>query len=365
MVEIGSPGPDPQFDPLERRYRKLSTMPVRRVYLMRRATWEANKKITRQDLEKEFLTDPVGSEQRYGAIAVPSSLRYIPEHAIGSAFQPNSRPSIEWAPSVRMSSADDGSVVYYVEAHPTVLRLQMTDGPIIIVGDAGHTKDRFSLAFMRVIGSGSNSLFRFEGIVQIIPSVIDTPTGKERTEVFYPCVLEFVRRVKEICTIGLVVFDRWDSTMILQEVREMGVAATQENTSREDYGRARAELLSGRIVVPCSCPPAMNYAYKNLEEELRSLQQNPDGRVDHPDRGHNDVVQVLCKAVATALNLPAIVKQARKESGIHMTSSRFFGPRFHQFLPRPGRKNPVQVDALGAVTLNLPKARSYHPGRKR
>lgn len=318
LTELGSPGPDPTLDPLENRYTVTSTKSIPRVYGVRYATWAANKHITRESLEADFQTNPVKAQQQWGAKAVAYAVKFFPTHLTSSAFREYEQAGFYWTPLVRPLTSPDGTRLYYIEAHMDQLNLGMTDGPLIIVGDAGKSKDRFALAAARVLGSGSSMRIRIEAIVQLVPSVIQSPDGETNTEVYYGCVVPIIKRLHEMTGVALVVFDRWDSTSIVQTLRESGIPAYQENTCTDDYDMARGEFRAGRVEIPSRCPVNQGFVYAALQKELDELRQTDNGRVDHPKgmQYHNDVVQVVCKAIAASVNLPEHLKRARKASGI-------------------------------------------------
>jgi hypothetical protein len=315
LLEIGSRGPDPERDPLEHRYVAATSLPMSGVYAARYATWEANKSVTRASLENEFISNPFLAEQLYGVGPLIGDKHFFPERLVDAAFSPLERPGIYWTVMVRPATSGD-QTVYYHQASIQQVNLGMSDGPLMVAADAGKTRDRFALAFLRILGSGSSSLYRLEGIIQIIPGMVDTPRGKQQTEVFYPCILPIVKQIHEVCKVSMVIFDRWDSTMLTQQIREMGVPAIQRNTTKEDYLLARGEFSAGRVRIPCMVPPHMALAYEALRTETHQLQQGEDGKIDHPPGKHNDVVQVVCQAIASALEFPDLLKKARKESNI-------------------------------------------------
>jgi len=364
MIQIGSPGKDPSKDPLEHRYQATTTVPINRVYALRLATWEANPFITRESLDNEFITDPIKAQQQWGAKAVSQGVKFFGDHPdllINSAFFPTEPVGVEWSPLVRPAN-NAGKILYYTQMTVQNIRLglQHKEG-VILIGDAGKTRDRFTVAVIRVIGTGSTMITRLESIIQMIPGVVDTREGKQPTEIFYPCILELVSKLKLCCPVRLVVFDRWDSTMLIQQIREMGIPAIQENTVPEDYRLARGELLGNRVHIPCGCPPYMSYAYTNLKHEIETLNQDANGKVDHPLGGHNDLVQVLCKGISVALTLGETLKKARKESGILTPIEGMKGPRIGKF---SHGLNRVPQGGDQSTSMGMPPARLFSPGRR-
>lgn len=347
ITEIGTPGPDPAYDPLERRYRVTTTHPIPRVYALRLPTWRANKKITRESLENEFLTDPVKAQQLYGAEAIPTGVRFFPPGVLGSCFVPNESPGILWSPNSRCVDTQDGNRIYYSEVVLEQIRLQPSDGPLVVVGDAGLLKDRFALAIGRKIGSGTDHTARIETIISIIPQFISTPTGGVTTEVYYPCVLDLLKQIHRRCPISMAIFDRWDSTYILQELRNIGIPATRKNIRPEDYTLARGEFRSGRVRIPSKCPPYMSQVYHDIREEAEELRQSPDGKIDHPPGGHNDTIQVVCQLVSILLSYQEVLTKIRKDipkfSGTEMPKGRAYQSVVGrgQILGSPGRSGVV------------------------
>jgi hypothetical protein len=363
LLEIGSRGPDPERDPLEHRYVAATTLPMSGVYTARYATWEANKYITRASLENEFLSNPVLAEQQYGVGPLIGGKHFFPERLVDGAFSPLERPGIYWSVLVRPATSGD-QTVYYHQVVVQQINLGMTDGPLMVAADAGKTRDRFALAFLRILGSGSSSLYRLEGIIQIIPGMVDTPRGKQQTEVFYPCILPIIKQLNEICKVSMVIFDRWDSTMLTQQIREMGVPAIQRNTKKEDYQLARGEFSAGRVRIPCMVPPHMAPAYEALRTETHQLQQDADGKIDHPPGKHNDVVQVVCQAISSALEFPELLKKARKESNTMSHGLTLPPALVRTFTQGKSRVNSNSGERMGAGMVP-DSVRSYYALRRR
>lgn len=332
MLETGSPGPNRELDPIEHRYTAAMTLPLRGVYAVRYATWEANKYITRESLENEFLSNPVEAERIYGAQALSSGVTFFPERLLDGAFSTQEHPGVYWSLLVRPHFSEL-ETLYYHQAHVDQINLGITDGPVLIVGDAGKTRDRFALSIVRTVGAGSSLLCRVEGIIQIIPGVVDTPQGKKNTEIFYPCILPIIKSLHEVCKVSFVMFDRWDSTMLIQQIREMGIPAMQRNTTKEDYRLARGEFLAGRVRIPCMIPPHMAVAYESLRSEIRTLRQDPDGKIDHPAGKHNDVIQVVSQSISACLEFSELLKKARKESNMGWGQKVVLPPIVRAFTP--------------------------------
>ncbi len=361
MLETGSPGPNPETDPLEHRYIAATTLPLRAVYAVRYATWEANRFITRESLQNEFLSNPALAEQQYGAKALPSGSKFFSERLLDQAFSTQERPGIYWSLLVRPHQSEL-ETVYYHQALLNQINLGTTDGPLLIVGDAGKTRDRFALAIIRTIGTGSASFCRVEGLIQIIPGIVDTPHGKRQTEVFYPCVLPIIKSLHELCKVSFVLFDRWDSTMLVQQIREMGIPAMTHNTTKDDYKLARGEFMAGRVRIPCMVAPHMAPAYENLRTETLNLRQDSDGKIDHPSGKHNDVIQVVCQAIASSLEFPDLLKAAKKESNMGWGPKQVLPAVVHTFIPA-GRS--MGSRGVGSETGEIPESvKAYYRSKR-
>ena len=352
MIEIGSPGNDPDRDPLDIRFRALTETPVARVYSMRLPTWLANKKIKREDLEIRFQTDLIGAQRDFGAQALSNTIRYFPPHMVDSAFFPYEKPGVIWHPFVRFAPLKE-QAIYYAQATMDQVNLGAQDGPVFIIGDAGRLRDRFALAIARTIGTGSAQIIRIEGVIQITPGEVSTPHGKVNTEVYYNCVIPIVKTLHEICKVSLVLFDRWDSTMLIQEIREMGIPSLQEDTRVDDYNMARGEFMASRVQIPCSVPPNIAPAYTALRAEIEELRKDSDGRVDHPIRGHNDVIQVVCKAISVGVDFPATLRRLRKATGLRGTAQNVLPPRVYR-----GPQGSFGRSTMSATSFSM----GIHPG---
>ena len=132
----------------------------------------------------------------------------------------------------------------------------------------------------------------------------------------------------------------------------MGIPAVQEDTRVDDYNLARGEFMATRVQIPCSVPPNVSSVYTALRVEIEELRKDTDGRVDHPIRGHNDLIQVICKAISVGVDFPSTIRRLRKATGFKVSTQNVLPPRVY----RGPSGVPRQSLALSSF------ARGIHPG---
>lgn len=126
----------------------------------------------------------------------------------------------------------------------------------------------------------------------------EDPTGKAvprevQIRWFRKLVFELVRRN---FTIGMVTFDRFASADTIQILNARGIESDRFSTDTTNVGwdTLRDVMYDGRLE---------GYYHEKLIHELRSLNEMPNGKIDHPPAGSKDIADAVAGSVVAAIEL--------------------------------------------------------------
>jgi len=283
------------------------------MYAKHYPTWEFNPNEPRENFDEEFEKDPVGAWRDYGA--KPPGAEYplihneqrFKEDAVD--FDATSHTQFE------IYDRQSPTGHKYVAARIKRLLFPRDGIPRYVVFDAGQNWDQFGGACAHgetvIDDEGRRRTYTvFDWVLRILP--------RPGVEVFFDSALDIVKRMRLNVLISRVEFDRWQSTQLIQRIREMNIFSEQKNTADKDYVRFRNDAYSGliRMLPPLEgeADPAsevFEWAYEPPELSPQSIaiyealgaQLDPDThKVSFPEKGKrrgygsNDVFQCCVHA---------------------------------------------------------------------
>lgn len=204
------------------------------IYGVKMPTWEFNPKVTREDLEDEFRTNPIEAERDYGANPPLTDSPFIGSFAIVEPCFRNGRNSLKMKyarKKMRDGSLSRFAIIDSVRNinHNTVLAL-----------DAGHTNNSFAFA----VGHLENDVPRID-VVGEIPPLVGIPVNYSRVfdEVLIPLV--------ETLNVQVMATDRWQNIKILHDIENShGIHTKQYSLKYNDMWMFRQLLLDGEVLLP-------------------------------------------------------------------------------------------------------------------
>lgn len=260
------------------------------------ATTDFNPKITQEDLQPEYDKDEVKAERDFGANP-PGAENPLIIHweewfnnccdvtrksvAEFSFYHPRDQFGQEYVATKLTSLIADKGHNYYISI------------------DAGKSGDSFAFA----MGHGE---------------YIDTPIGDmfvtcldlifhlkpQRKPIkrlaYFLSIPDVVKDIKKKLKIKAVQYDHWQSEHQIQELRNVGIWADAHNLNVNDYENLMRDGYTGLLKL---LPPTddINQPLEKLDAETRfwkeakQLERSRDlKKVDHPDGGSNDLIQVVC-----------------------------------------------------------------------
>lgn len=167
-----------------------------------RPTWEMNPDVTREDLDPEFMKDPVGSMRDYGAQPPLTNSAFITnKDEVIACYSKRSNPLIM---AQKVKKYNDGGVTTF----GVISKIGQTTRKSVLALDAGVSNNSFAFA-VATLRTGKVS-------IDVIGEVI--PYGG--MIINYSMVQEMLEELIEARNIVLVAADRWNSLKPLHDIRD-------------------------------------------------------------------------------------------------------------------------------------------------
>lgn len=215
---------------------------VKTMFAFHNATWEINPHITRQSLDARFRKNELDARRDFGADPPFASNPYISDHNLVERVCTGKTVAV-----AKRQLYEDEHGFQYVYQHI----MSVESGPAIprcISVDAGETYNHFAVAVCHLAPDGA---FVLDQAFSIEPGNYN---GRHAT-VHFGRTLEFL--IKPLISnlfIAHVIYDRWNSTSHIQEIRDFktayspkGVPAHSNSPRYEDGMAFRAEITEMRF----------------------------------------------------------------------------------------------------------------------
>jgi hypothetical protein len=168
-------------------------------------------------------------------------------------------------------------------------------------------------------------------------STVWIPDPRQNLVVDLQNVEEVIEKIKASVTIQGLYCDRWNSAMLVQKLRGRGMKAETVKLEYDDFELFKRLLYAGNIQLPKN---------ERLLNELKSLQQVTQQRVDHPEGGHNDM------AVTIVMGVKMLAKTTASDGGLGLLAEgEFVGDNlsgtvddFSEYVPE--RTEGINVDGF-------------------
>lgn len=261
---------------------------IKRMYAFKFATWEFNPFVTREDLNDAFEKDPMGARRDFGADPPAAAAPLVEDPA---RFR-RQAIDIDLTPSCEIS--------YYIKTDTSGMKYRaarMDEAKFLIAPerficfDAGLTFDTFGGACAHGEWwdgpEGKTFVTVYDWVMKIIPQKYP-----ETMDVWFDSIMDIIKKQKDRQRIARVEFDRWNSALLMQSIRDINIPAESKGTVVTDFVKFVADANLGRIrmlppdpndikVDPPDMSPAGTAFY-----ELEHLERSPDLRkVFNPRKG--------------------------------------------------------------------------------
>ncbi len=220
------------------------------------ASWEASPLITRESLETEEQNNPVKFWRDFGAIPPLADSPFIESARAIADMQTNSKPLISWRVKFIKDKVDPERNRYVAaDIIGTISDSRTRMIPRCVAVDCGETQNSFAIGIYHLEPAAGEDGSRFnlvvDAIIEAKPEKI-LETG-EIIPVHFPTMLQLV---KTLCDrnkglhVKAVLYDRWQSTGQIQELREMKVRAEKYSPKEQDFKNLRNLVYGGNVKMP-------------------------------------------------------------------------------------------------------------------
>jgi hypothetical protein len=248
-----------------------------RTFAMRRPSWEMNPTMPLDGLKGDFFTDMIDSLSRFACMPPDAVDGFFRNRAkVETAFS-NDNIAVDESGQFAPWFVPDENITYYIHV------------------DLAQKHDHCVVAMAHVNDWTASALYQ-GGETTVKPSVVVDMimywTPSKTNVIALDTVRDFILEVyHKGFNIGLVTFDRWNSTDIINELTANGLPAELLSVKKAHYQDFHLMVSEERVKGPY---------LPLLIDEMMSLRLVKD-KVDHPRTGSNDLSDATCGAIANAI----------------------------------------------------------------
>lgn len=300
MISISSP-----ISEDDKGMRLLRDAPkIKGMYYGHYATWDFNPDQPRSMFDDDFEKDPIGAMRDFGAQPPTSASPLIsdPNRFKEMAIDNTLSPTATFSKVIHV----DRLGIEYVSAVVESAKL-LRDADRYIAFDAGVSFDQFSAACVHgewvESQDGKQLVTVYDWVLRLVPEV------RPRRDIWFEFVIAMLERLRKYVIISRVNFDRWQSTYLIQQIRDRGIMATVKGTTVDMYSKFLNDVNYGKVRMLPPLPsdegrePTEMSAQALAFYELVRLERSADlKKVWNPRKGKrrgydsDDVAQVVVHA---------------------------------------------------------------------
>lgn len=212
----------------------------RRMYARQMATWEFNPWEPFSAYADRLIKDRVGTMRNFGAQPPGAANPLIerPEDFFASAVDLDLKPTA----TISAVSFEDTTGRPMLAAQVDDAKLILRGEQRFIAADAGKNFDAFALACAHgEKDEDGNTITVFDWVVRLL-------TVRKNQEVYFESVYSMLQELAKHASIKVVEFDHWNSTTIVQRIRQdLGLWAEETATTNEHFIQFMRDAYSGYI----------------------------------------------------------------------------------------------------------------------
>lgn len=260
-------------DFIQQRFNSANTKNEPKTWAIKAATWDVNPTIKREDLESEYIRNPIEARARFECEPPNMDDAFFRDaDLVRKAFHHGEDPV----------DHEDGSFKKWFNG---------TDGRTRFMHvDLSLKRDRTGLA---MVHSGGFREIKTSMGVETLPVVnvdlIHAWEAKPGAEINFSAVRQMIVDLCRKFDVAKVTFDRWQSIEMVQSLRAQGINADFHSVKKSDYDTLLTSIYDGRL-----------RGYWNdilVEEELLKLRLFGNNKIDHPSTGSKDLADALAGSV--------------------------------------------------------------------
>jgi hypothetical protein len=259
-----------------------------KTWSMKAATWEVNPTIKREQLESEYVRNPIQARARFECEPPNMEDAYFRDaDLVRKAFTYREDPV-----------DDEGMFKPWFNNKDGFTRF--------IHVDLALKRDRAALCMSHC--AGFKEIKTSMGVEKLPIINVDLVYSWEATvgaEINFASIRQMIVDLHRKFDVGLVTFDRWQSIEMIQSLRSMGINSDFHSVKKTDYDTLMSCMYDTRL-----------RGYWNellVEEELLKLKLFGNNKIDHPSTGSKDLADALAGSVFKAMSMAAIDSEVEIE----------------------------------------------------
>jgi hypothetical protein len=248
-----------------------------KTWTIKAATWEVNPTIKREDLESEFIRNPIEARARFEC--EPPNMEdafFRDPDLVRAAFSYADDPI-----------DDDGTYKKWFNNKDNHMRF--------IHVDLALKRDRAALAMSHCSGlTEIKTGIGIETLPIINVDLVKSWEADHGQEINFASIRSMIVELCRKFDVGLVTFDRWQSVEMIQSLRSQGINADFRSVKKSDYDSLMTAIYDKRL-----------RGYWNellVEEELLKLRLFANNKIDHPAEGSKDLADAVAGSVACCID---------------------------------------------------------------
>lgn len=332
MFNVSSPSAED--DPIMVLKSKAGT--ALKTYSFHFPTWEINPDISLLDFEEDMKKDPLKVMRDFGAQPGAGKNIFLPnKETILASIDDKRGPTLKYHKDFMELEIKNSQYTY---VHPVLdaLSLDRTT-PYILTGDAGESGNSFSLM---IASLEENATVVNAGII-IQP--VGLPNGKIAT-VHFPSVYNFIMEMAKQITFQMIIFDRWQSTYVIQSLRDKNLDAQKFSLRYEHFKIFKQRIYEERIRLPRPEIPFDQIMVKHLDDTTPSavlikqlLTVRDNGRVVMKPAAEDD-------DLFRCLVLADLFIQDNQDAFKKIDVNRMSGGKFHTYSSKTPTTRDIKVN---------------------
>jgi hypothetical protein len=252
-----------------------------KTWSMKAATWEVNPTIKREDLESEYIRNPIQAMARFEC--EPPNMEdafFRDPDLVRKSFMYREDPIDEDGSFKNWFNNKDGFTRFvHVD-----LALKRDRAALCMAHCAGFKEIQTSMGIERLPIINIDLVFSWEASVG--------------AEINFASIRQMIVDLHRKFDVALVTFDRWQSVEMIQSLRSMGINSDFHSVKKTDYDTLMSCIYDTRL-----------RGYWNellVEEELLKLKLYGNNKIDHPSTGSKDLADAVAGAVFNSMSMAAI-----------------------------------------------------------
>lgn len=268
-------------DFIQQRYYNSREKKEPKTWTIKAATWEVNPTIKREQLESEYIRNPVEARARFECEPPNMEDAYFRDpELVRKAFMYSEDPVDE-----------EGNFKPW---------FNKTDGQVRFIHiDLALKRDRAALSMVHCTGLKEvKTLMGVENLPIINVDLVYSWEASVNQEINFASIRQMIIDLCRKFDVAKVTFDRWQSIEMIQSLRAQNINADFHSVKKTDFDTLMTAIYDTRL-----------RGYWNellVEEELLKLRLFGNNKIDHPSSGSKDLADAVAGAVFVCVENMAI-----------------------------------------------------------